>query len=74
MRKIETVVTVVDGKITIPVPPDLPPGEHNVLVVIDEAPSVNGEKVLGDFPVIQAGSWPAELSLRREDMYGEWGR
>ena len=74
MRKIGTIVTVLDGKITIPVPPDLPPGEHNVLVVIDEAPSVNGVKAFGDFPVIHAGSWPADLSLRREDMYGEWGR
>ena len=27
-----------------------------------------------DFPVIQAGSWPEDLSLRREDMYDEWGR
>ncbi len=27
-----------------------------------------------DFPVIQAGSWPADLSLRREDIYDEWGR
>ena len=27
-----------------------------------------------DFPVIQAGSWPADLSLRREDIYDERGR
>lgn len=27
-----------------------------------------------DFPVIHAGSWPADLSLRREDIYDEWGR
>ena len=27
-----------------------------------------------DSPVIQAGSWPEDLSLRREDMYDEWGR
>ena len=74
MRKIETIVTVVDGKITIPVPPDLLPGEYNVLVVIDEAPAMNSRKALGDFPIIHAGSWPAGLSLRREDIYGEWGR
>lgn len=74
MRKIETVVTVVDGKIIIPVPPDLLPGEHNVLVVIDEALATNSGKALGDFPVIHAGSWPTDLSLRRENMYGEWGR
>ena len=27
-----------------------------------------------DFPVIQAGSWPADLSLRRKDIHDEWGR
>ena len=74
MRKIETIVTVVDGKMTIPVPPDLPPGDHNVLVVIDEVPVPNSGRAPGDFPVIHVGSWPADLSLRREDMYGEWGR
>ena len=104
MRKIETIVTVVDGKITIPVPPDLSPGEHNILVLIDEALATNSGKALrsglknrkvaafaqdrrpperlsgiyetasNNFPVIHAESWPADLSLRREDMYGEWGR
>lgn len=27
-----------------------------------------------DFPVDQAGVWPEDLSLRREDMYGDDGR
>jgi hypothetical protein len=27
-----------------------------------------------DFPVISVGQWPADLSLRREDMYGDDGR
>lgn len=27
-----------------------------------------------DFPVINVGKWPEDLSLRREDMYGDDGR
>jgi len=27
-----------------------------------------------NFPVDNYGSWPENLSLRREDMYNEWGR
>jgi hypothetical protein len=27
-----------------------------------------------DFPVISVGQWPEDLSLRREDMYGDDGR
>ncbi|MCP4286794.1 MAG: DUF2281 domain-containing protein [Gammaproteobacteria bacterium] len=27
-----------------------------------------------DFPVISVGKWPEDLSLRREDMYGDDGR
>src|SRR5271157_5319321 len=30
--------------------------------------------VLDDFPVIDVGPWPADLSLRREDMHGDNGR
>ena len=27
-----------------------------------------------DFPTISVGKWPEDLSLRREDMYGDDGR
>lgn len=27
-----------------------------------------------DFPVISVGQWPNDLSLRREDLYGDDGR
>ena len=39
-----------------------------------EVSAVDSGKALDDFPVIRAGSWPTDLSLRREDIYGEWGR
>lgn len=32
------------------------------------------QKTSLNFPVISAGKWPEDLSLHREDMYGEDGR
>lgn len=80
MKAIETTgMVTADGKITIQLPPDIPPGEHQIVLVIDE--ELVSEKSLTkekrpplNFPVHDFGSWPAALSLRREDMYDDWGR
>lgn len=74
MRTIETVATIVDGKMTVQVPPDLPSGEHRVVVMIEEHPRNKEQQQPLDFPVDNWGPWPEGLSLRREDMYDEWGR
>lgn len=89
MKFIQTIVTVTtDGKITVQLPPDISPGEHEVVVVIDEEPLTQEvhEQPLSNkpntkqkrpplnFPVHDCGPWPANLSLRREDMYDDWGR
>ncbi|MEH2352766.1 hypothetical protein [Nostoc sp.] len=80
MKSIETIATVSkDGKITAQLPLDIPEGEHQVVIVIDEKPL--SEKAESkekrpplNFPVHNYGPWPENLSLRREDMYGDWGR
>ena len=36
--------------------------------------TVTTDKKSLDFPVISVGKWPDNLSLRREDMYGDDGR
>ncbi|MEH2115410.1 hypothetical protein [Nostoc sp.] len=80
MKSIETIATVSkDGKITAQLPLDIPEGEHQVVIVIDEKPlaekAERKEKRLPlNFPVDDCGLWPENLSLRREDMYGDWGR
>ncbi len=80
MKTIETTVTVTeDGKLTVQLPSDIPPGEHQIVLVIDEKPvpeksSIQKKRPPLDFPMIHVGSWPADLSLRREDMYDDWGR
>ena len=75
MRTIETIATVTeDGKITIQVPPDIMPGEHKIVVVIEEPPLKKETRPPLDLPVHDYGPWPENLSFRREDMYDNWGR
>jgi hypothetical protein len=58
----------------VQVPSDIAPGEHQVVVVIDERPVHKEKRPSCDFLVIHVGSWPSHLSLRREDLYDERGR
>lgn len=76
MRTLELIGQVEpDGRLTVQLPSDIPPGEHQIVLVIDERPLTPSEaRVLDDFPVDDYGPWPEGLSLRREDMYGKWGR
>lgn len=75
MRTIETTVMVEPGgKVVLQLPPDIPPGERRVVLVIEEPPASKPERPPLDFPVIDVGPWPDNLSLRREDMYDDWGR
>jgi len=63
-----------DRKLVVQLPSTIPPGEHHVVVVIDEGISGEVKPTTWDFPVIDVGPWPEGLSLRREDMYGDDGR
>lgn len=63
-----------DRKLVIQLPLDVPPGEHTYIVVLD-AQQITPEEEAGlGFPIIHVDHWPANLSLRREDMYDDWGR
>ncbi len=81
MITIEGIATILpDGTITVQAETalDLPPGEHRIVMVIEQsladAQLVPKKKSILDVPVIHVGSWPDNLSLRREDMYGDDGR
>jgi hypothetical protein len=65
---------VEDGTLTLQIPPDIEPGEHKVILVIEEQPVKREKRPPLDFPVMSVGSWPENLSLQRKDMYDEWGR
>lgn len=73
MKAIETVITVgPDRTGTVRLPRNVPPGEHAAVIVID-APPPKPQPTL-DLPSHDVGPWPANLSLRREDLYGDDGR
>lgn len=75
MKTIETTATVsAEGTLTVRVPSDIPPGEHRVVLVIEEQPSPVEHRPPLDFPVDDWGPWPEGLSLSRKDIYGNWGR
>jgi hypothetical protein len=75
LRTIETIATVMpDGTIVAPAPAGLTPGEHRVVIVVEERTTTQPDRSLADFPVIDVGPWPDHLSLRREDMYIDNGR
>ena len=76
MRTIQTTVVVdAEHRATIQLPADVAPGEHAVVVVIDEAAvtaAISGP--WAGFPRHDVGPWPEGLSLGREDLYGDDGR
>jgi hypothetical protein len=75
MRTIETTAVVTeDGKLTLTLPPDIAPGKHQVVIVLEEQVSVKNTRRPLDLPVRDYGPWPENFSLRRGDMYDDWGR
>jgi hypothetical protein len=81
MRTIETVATIdADGTLTAKLPPDIEPGQHRVVVVIDEARTEPAERGRSEsFPVLELHAfpwtnWPADATFRREDLYDDDGR
>jgi len=56
------------------IPPSILPGKHRVVIVIEEEPVSGQKKGALKFPVDHYGPWPGDLSLRREEMYGDDGR
>jgi hypothetical protein len=63
-----------DGTLTARVPPDVPPGEHRVVLALEDGPAAGDQRPPLDFPVDDWGAWPEGLSLRRKDLYGDWGQ
>ena len=73
MKTIEANATVAsDGHLTVQIPPEIAPGEYHVAVVIEEKLSETAQKRPPlDFPTFNVGPWPADLTLRREEMYDD---
>ncbi|MEQ8173052.1 MAG: hypothetical protein ABRQ38_29475 [Candidatus Eremiobacterota bacterium] len=75
MKTIETDATVTDeGKLLLNIETsEIPPGKYRVIMLVDEAKSDIKNRSDLNFPTIDV-EWPENFSLRREDMYNEWGR
>ena len=63
-----------DRKAVVQLPRQIAPGQHDLVVVIDEQAAKPVMDPLQGFPTIRLDHWPEDLSLRREDMYGDDGR
>lgn len=79
MKTIETKATVkADGTLTVQLT-DIPPGEYQLVLVIGE-PATTPKPITVEtnmslkFQLFDVGTWPENLSLRREDMYDDNGR
>ncbi|MDF5736952.1 MULTISPECIES: hypothetical protein [unclassified Nostoc] len=75
MKSIETIATVTkDGKITAQLPLDIPEGEHQVVIVIDEKllteeTEKREKKAPLKFSAYPVGLVSESLTFRREDLY-----
>jgi hypothetical protein len=75
MKTIETTgVIEPNGKLILQLPPDVPPGQRRIVLVIDDQPPIQPIRNPLDFPVDDYGPWSANLSLRRQDLYDDFGR
>lgn len=72
-----------DGTVTLTLPPEVPPGKHVMVVVVETAPSVktnraraaNGKAaVRPELPLDYAVPLDPDMTFSREEIYGEWGR
>ncbi len=74
MRTLQITATVTDDhELKVQLPSEIPAGDYQIVLVMAEQPSQAPREPF-QFPVDDYGAWPVDLSLRREDMYGDFGR
>ena len=80
MRTIETTAVVTpEHTITVQLPPDIPPGPCQVVVVVDptnDQPAARPKSAdwLLDLPIHDVGPWPEGFTVSREQIYDDDGR
>jgi hypothetical protein len=73
MRTLLLTATVTpDHELKIQLPPDILAGDYQIVLVLEEQPTLKQHKPF-QFPVDDYGPLLTELSLSREDMYGDFG-
>jgi hypothetical protein len=76
MKAIETTAVVDDNrKLTVQLSPDVAPGPHHIVLVIDGPRSEHPQSwTIHDCPVHEAGLVDPNFTMRREELYGDDGR
>lgn len=76
MKTIQTTILVnEEGKATIQLTPDVAPGPHQAVVVIEEPVPTHLQPTMTDFPRHEIPwPFPADFTFRREEIYGDDGR
>ena len=73
MKTIELDVPLTEERIvTVHLPPTIEPGDEIHVRLI--AASATRKRVPLDLPLDNIGPWPKDLSMQREDWYGDDGR
>ncbi|MFL5255038.1 MAG: hypothetical protein ACJ8AI_19525 [Rhodopila sp.] len=71
------ITVAADGTISGRAPMQVPAGEHDASITVANRPARQVPSETFDvnaLPIHDLGSWPACLSLRREDLYGDDAR
>lgn len=76
MRTLTTkAVVTADHRLTLQVPADVSPGEHQVtLMIAEETPSSPEKRSLMDLPAHEVALIDPTNTFRREDLYDDDGR
>jgi hypothetical protein len=60
-----------DHRLIIQVPPDVPCGSHQVVLVLDAPSGTPAPVAEWQLPVHDVGPWPSGFTMSREDIYGD---
>ena len=72
MRTIEMRAMIsAEGTLTVQVPPDIAPGDHHIVVIIDEQPTVQAPRPPLQFAAYPVGLSAPERTFRREELYDD---
>jgi hypothetical protein len=76
MKTIETTAVIgEDRKMTVQLPPDVPPGPHQIVIVVEGSLDEPRQAwTMDDWPAHDATLADPNFTMRREDLYGDIGR